>query len=187
MTQMTMHWALVVINALAASVLVTAGLAKMVSPDQLRRALQELLPGQRLLTVGAIRLLAVVEIGAGCALLASPTRATAAVLVAALGTAFASLGVAGWLRQSRVSCGCLGGDGDRPLGSTSLLLGLALVAVLPVNGLMSLSAADGAGYSRSAAVAASLGLIVLCSMLKRNLALHLLRPDARRAAGNGVR
>jgi uncharacterized membrane protein len=186
MTLMTTQWTLVVINALAASVLVTAGLAKMVSPDQLLRALRELLPGQRLLTVGAVRLIAVVEIATGCALLASPTRTTAAVLAAALGTCFASLGVAGWLRQSRVSCGCLGGDGDAPLGSTSLVLGIALMAVLPVNDLVSLPAAQGAGYSRSAAIATSLGLILLSSMLKRNLALHLLRPDARRTPGNGV-
>jgi uncharacterized membrane protein len=168
-------WIALTTDALAASVLVNAGLGKLVSPAALRGALHELAPAAPPLTDGAVRVLAVVEVAAGSGLLAPATRIAAGLVVAALGLGFAVVGTAGWLRGSTMPCGCVGGRGDRPLGVTNVAVGLALVAVLP----LSLVAGVPPDASQLVLAATSLGSLLLCLWLNRRLAQSLLRPTVR--------
>ncbi len=172
-------WALVGLNWLAASVLIVSGVAKLVSPRQLLRAVKELSRrdgGLTWLTTSALRAFAAVELAAAVALLVPSTRTAAGLLVGALGWCFAAFGIAGWLRRSTAACGCLGRYSDRPLGLRSAVVGLAIASVLPVNQLIVLPAADGRAYAQRGVVATALGSLLLCLWANRQLILTLLRP-----------
>ncbi len=178
-------WVTVAYSALASSILINAGLVKLTSPAGLVRALREVFPAAPTVTPGAVRLYAVVEVGAGVGLLTLPTYRLASLLVAMLGVCFAILGVAGRLAGSTVPCGCIGGHSDRPLGVANAVMGVALVGVLPLSLLVSLPPTQGSDYSSGALVATSLGSLLLSLWTSRRLALSLLRP-ASTSAGEGA-
>jgi hypothetical protein len=162
-------------GAVAASVLVNAGMVKLVSPDALLRALRELLPAASALPAAAVRLLAIVELAAGAGLLAPPTRTAAGVLAGVLGIGFAATGAAGRLAGSRAPCGCFGGHGDRPLGVVNVLIGATLVALAALTIVIAVPPAQSLDYAQWALVATALGSLLLCLWLNRRLALSLLR------------
>jgi len=86
------------LNVAAASMLISAGLVKLVSPGQLVAALNELRRGPRQAAGNAaVRVAAGLEIAVGCGLMAPALRVTAATGAAMVGLTFALLGIAGRL------------------------------------------------------------------------------------------
>ena len=176
---MTSHWAWLVggVNAVAASVLVVAATAKLAAPRQSLLALRELFGSRsERLTAHGVRAFAVVEVAAAVALLVAGTRTAGALLVAALGACFASLGLLGRVRRSRVACGCFGRAGGRPLGLSNAAMGLALVLAAPLNLSIDVSAATAHDYSRAALIGAALGSLAFCLWVQRRVVLTLRRP-----------
>lgn len=122
----------------------------------------------------AFPLLAAVEIAGGLMLLVSSTRVVAAVLVAALGLAFAGFGAVGWRRGSRRPCGCLGGTRGGPLGPGHLMAGAVLASVLLWNLLLEIPMASVGTYAEAAPPLAAAGTLALCAWLHRRLATSLV-------------
>ena len=169
-------WAVLALDVVAASVLISAGLVKLVSPGQLVDALNELRRGPRLKAGNAtVRAAAGLEIAVGCGLMAPALRLTAATGAAVVGLCFASLGIAGRLSSSTRPCGCAGGYGGRPLGLANVALGLALIAVLPANVLVDLRPEQSAAFAERAVVGTAIMLLVLALWTNRALALRLIR------------
>jgi methylamine utilization protein MauE len=136
-------WVVPALNVGAATLLISAGVLKLATPDVLMLALDELSGERRLLLPRSlVRVASVFEIAIACLLLETQTRITAAYVVAVLGICFAALGIAGAAHHSTLPCGCLGRRGTTPLGIENVVLGTALVAVLPVNALVSDSLND---------------------------------------------
>jgi hypothetical protein len=156
-------------NTAAAAVLLNAGVAKLVSPAPLGRALREVLPANapvldRLAGTRAFgRLVGAAEIAAALGLLLAATRVPAAFATALLGGAFAALGTAGLLRRSVKPCGCFGMAGKQRLGASNIVLGLALILLAPLNAV----AAAGDAYEQSIVMLTSLGALLLCLWLHR--------------------
>jgi hypothetical protein len=169
---MSSNWALAVLNALAAGLLINAGVAKMVVPGPLLRASAEVLAA--LPTAGGllVRGFGGAEVAVAVALLAWPARASAAVATAVLGACFASAGIGGVLRKSSVPCGCFGGVSRQPLGWANVALGIALIAVWPTNALA--GRVPPAGYSLRTVLLTSIVSTVLCLWLNRRLITPLL-------------
>jgi len=173
-------WVIVLSSSVLASVLLNAGLAKLVSPAALVGALDELLPAAFAVSARAVRVLAGVEVIVALGLLAAPTRPLASVAAGGLGCLFAVAGLAGWRRGSQAPCGCMGGGGGRgrPLGAANVALGLALAAVAAV-GLAAGAPAAGAGdLTAWGAALASAGSLLLSVWTSRDLARSLLLPGA---------
>jgi hypothetical protein len=167
-------WVLAGANALAAALLLNGGMAKLVSPAQLGRALGELL-GRAGAPPRWVRGSAAVELAVAALLLAEPTRSTGALLTAVLAACFAVLGVAGLARGSDTPCGCFGQAGARPLGLINVLLGAALMLVYLLNAAASGVRLDGR-HAPAAVLAASTATVVLCFWLNRRLVRQLLLP-----------
>jgi hypothetical protein len=166
---------LIVLNSVAAAVLLQAGLYKMAVPAPLRRALAELAPRYfGALRDRHVRVVAAVEISVGLALLAPAVRVPGAIAAAVLGVAFAVLGVAGRLRRSEAPCGCLGAGAPRSLGLLNVVVGLVLAAF----GVFSATATVVGGSFRLGPVLTALFLLLLCVWMNRGVALQLLRRKA---------
>lgn len=166
-------WVLPAINAIAASLLLNSGIAKVVTPGPPLRALTEVSPAlKKRLGEAALRGVGGVEIVVAAALLLAPLRIPAAATALALGAVFALLGLLGILRHSEAPCGCFGASSRRPLGWTNIILGIAVAAVYPANIVL---AAD-AAYSTTALMAASIGAVAVCLYLRRELILQFLWP-----------
>ncbi|GAA2408934.1 MauE/DoxX family redox-associated membrane protein [Nonomuraea africana] len=174
------EWLLACANAAAATLLLNSGLAKMVTPDALRRALTELVPSFTGKSAPLmVRGLAAVEIVAATALLIAPARMAAAFLSALLGVGFAAFGLLGTMRGSSAPCGCFGASNKQPLGWTNVALGVLLAAVLPLN-VANPSAAHG-DYTASALMLAATLTVVLCAythrqLMRRHLVVRPRRP-----------
>src|SRR5688572_13575191 len=139
---------LLFVNCAVAAVLLQAGLFKVAFPGPLRQALAEILPSHaRLVTDRAVRVVAVAEILTAVTLVVQPTRVPAGIAAGVLGVLFMSAGAAGMARSGSMPCGCLAGGGRHPLGLTSVLFGLTIVAVSAVNILASKSALPLTGYA----------------------------------------
>jgi Methylamine utilisation protein MauE len=171
------RWWLVEVNAATASVLLVAGIGKLYSPAQPRRALRELFSVHDHLSsiTVAIRLLAVVELISGIGLLESPTRIWAAAGAAVLGLGFIAFGAIGWLRHSQTSCGCLAASDGHPLGPTNVAVGAVLVAVAAANGLLVMPSSFGRTYTAWAVLGAALDVLFLTVWVYRRMTLNLLR------------
>jgi len=179
-------WVLAAAAAAAAAVLVNAGVAKLVSPGQLRGAAAEVSPlGGRLLTAALVRGLGMAEIVAGMGLLISQVRLPAAIAVSALGACFSALGALGLARGSSLPCGCFGAVGARPLGWTNVWLGAALVLAWPV--IVLAGPVPALGYSQAAVLLASIAVVLLCLWLNRSLIAALRRAPRAETARSGVR
>lgn len=169
-------WVVLALDVVAAAMLISAGLVKLVSPGQLVAALNELPRGPRpIVGNAAVRLAAGLEIAVGCGLMAPGLRVAAGAGAAVVGLCFAGLGMAGWLGSSTQPCGCAGGYGGRPLGLANIVIGLALVAVLPVNLLGQLTPEQSAAFGERAAVGTAVLLLALAVWTNRELAVQLAR------------
>ncbi len=174
------EWLLTCVNAVAAALLLNSGLAKVVAPDVLRRALVEVVPSFAGTNAPVlVRALAAVELAAAVALLVAPARMAAALVTALLGVGFAAFGLLGKLRGSSTPCGCFGASDKQPLGWTNVALGVLLAAVLPLN------AANGPvthpDYTAGALMLAAMGTLLLCGhahrrVVRRHLVVRLRRP-----------
>ncbi|MEV4756498.1 MauE/DoxX family redox-associated membrane protein [Micromonospora sp. NPDC049559] len=169
---MIVNAGLLLVNSLAAAVLLLAGLAKLVSPEHLRRALVELGARSALGTGGAVRAVALAECAAAGVLAVRPAWWLGSVLVGALGLSFALLGLVGAVRGSQEPCGCFGRPAGRPLGRVSVLTGFGLLATVAVN------VWSGATPYEPAAgpLGAALALLVLCLVTNRSWVVPLVRP-----------
>jgi hypothetical protein len=168
-------WIEAVINSLAAALLLNAGLHKVVVPGRLREALRELL-GRRSNFVGDshVRALAGLEVVSAVALTIAPVRMFGAVATGVLGLAFAVAGVAGRLRRSTLSCGCLGGSGGHALGMFNIVVGLVLAGVAVLNaGIASSQVGD--GYMRAVSLWAAFFALMFCGWANRRLIHEVLR------------
>ncbi|TDC69472.1 hypothetical protein E1200_08390 [Actinomadura sp. GC306] len=165
----------VIVNSATAAVLFVAGIAKAVSPGQLGRSLNDLLPlPGRGVTVRHVRVFAALELLTALALTAAVARPAAAWAVGVLGVTFALAGVLGTLRGGRTACGCFGGSADRPLGPFNIAAGALLTAVPVVN----LAAVPGGGpaYFFQAATGTACGALLLCLWVHRGLVKDFTRP-----------
>jgi hypothetical protein len=161
------------VNACATAVLVTAGMTKLVSPDQLRLALADVLGDLgRWVTKSRLKVFAVIEMIAGVSLSVPVIQLPGAWAVGVLGVCFAIAGVLGLLRRSTTACGCFGRSAGRPLGLVNVLVGAAFLAVLVVNHA---ATASDAGFS-SSAVGASLATVLLTLWAHRQLIKEFTRP-----------
>jgi hypothetical protein len=161
------------VNACATAVLVTAGMTKLVSPDQLRLALADVLGDLgRWVTKSRLKVFAVIEMIAGVSLSVPVIQLPGAWAVGVLGVCFAIAGVLGLLRRSTTACGCFGRSAGRPLGLVNVLVGAAFLAVLVVNHV---ATASDAGFS-SSAVDASLATVLLTLWAHRQLIKEFTRP-----------
>jgi hypothetical protein len=164
------EWSLIGINAAAASLLLNSGIAKIVSPDPLRRALTEVMSAFESTRAPTIlRGLAVIEIVTGVMVLVGPARMPAAAVASLLGAGFALFGVLGLLRGGGSPCGCFGASSQEPLGWTNVVLGAMLAAVYPANAASAVRLESPADYTAGAALLASMGSLVLCVYAHRRL------------------
>lgn len=168
---MNSNWALAVFNALAAGVLINAGVAKMVVPGPLLRASAEVLGASSRTGGPLVRGFGAIELAAAVAMLAGPARVPAALAVTVLGICFAVAGLAGVRRGSSVPCGCFGGVSRQPLGWANVAVGIGLATAGPVNVL---AAPLGPGYTQRTALLASMVAAVLCLGLNRRLITRVL-------------
>jgi len=171
-------------NAVVASMLVNAGLLKIVSPVPLREAVAELAPRPaQLLSTRSVRITAGVEVVAGLGLLFPVTRVPAAVLAGVFGLVFAAAGVAGRMRHSSVPCGCLGGSSRQTLGLASVATGAAFAAAAVVNVAVAPPAIGATVYVRDAAVGTALLMLLLCLWAHRESVYRLSKPGRRPVRG----
>jgi hypothetical protein len=126
-------WLLIFGNSALSVLLLRAGAEKLIKTKVATAALDELFPRVRFDLTGVVRLAAVLEIIAVIAVAAPALRLPAQFLFGLLGLAFLMLGILGKARGSSQPCGCLGASSTRPLGTTNMLLGLALLAVVLLN------------------------------------------------------
>jgi hypothetical protein len=161
------EWSLAVVNCVIASVLIVAGVAKVVSPAQLRVALRDTLP-RLAVTHTQLRVFAILEIGSGLTLAIPGARVAGACVVGALAACFVAVGALGWLRHSNAACGCFGGSSDRPLGPLNVLLGLVLFASAFIN-VYARGEARSAAYFSFSATGTALALLLLCALVNRRV------------------
>jgi hypothetical protein len=126
-------WLLIFGNSALSAMLLRASAEKLIKSKVATAALDELFPRVRFNLTGLVRLTAVLEAIAAIALAAPALRLPAQFLVGALGLAFLVLGILGKARGSSQPCGCLGASSTRPLGTTNVLMGLTLLAVVLLN------------------------------------------------------
>ena len=175
-------WLTLGVNALAASVFLNAGLGKLVAPERTVRALGEL----RIVTHPAVvRGFAAAEVAVAFALTVS--RVPAAIMAGLFGLCFAGLGVLGLRRRGAAPCGCLGGSSRLPLGWANVGIGLALVAVYPINAV----AGEPSAYVLGAVLCTAVGASALCLWLNREVTrasgIWLRFAGALRGDGGAVR
>jgi hypothetical protein len=161
------EWSLAVVNCLLASLLIVAGVAKVVSPAQLRVALRDTFP-RLAVTHAQLRVFAILEIGSGLTLAVPGVRVAGACVVGALAACFMVLGALGWLRHSHTACGCFGGSSDRPLGPLNVLLGVILFASAFINVYARGEARSGTYFSFSA-TGTALAAVLLCALVNRRI------------------
>lgn len=173
-------WTLAVFDASGAAILINASVMKMVSPAPLLRASAEVFPVPRWLGKPLVRGFGGIELAIAVALLVQPARLAAAVATTILGVCFATAGLAGVRRGSRVPCGCFGGSSGQPLGWANVSLGAALAVVWPVNLLAGHRPTP--GYSAAAVLLATIATTIVCLWLNRRL-ITRIRPASRARFG----
>ena len=171
-------WAPAAFDAVASALLINAGVAKLVAPGPLERAVAEVLAAARgIIGKPVVRGLGVVELTVAVALLVRSARPAAAIACSLLGCCFVSVGILGVLRRSGVPCGCFGGASQQPLGWANVGLGALLALVWPVNALIGPVTVQ--AYTTAAVLLASIGSAIVCLWLNRRLLVPLF--SARRA------
>lgn len=173
-------WTLAVFDALAAAILINAGVTKMVAPAPLLRASAEVLAASRWLGSSLVRGFGGIELAVAVALLIQPARRPAAIATTILGVCFATAGLVGIRRGSSVACGCFGGRSRQPLGWANVALGAVLATVWPANLLA--GQLPGPGYLAAAVLLESIAATVLCVWLNRRL-IRRIFPASRSRLG----
>lgn len=112
-------------DAIVVTLLLRAGSAKLVSPQQAASAIGELRAAGQPASLGFVRLVAAFELTTALALAFPWLRTPAHLLVFLFGVVFAGAGAVGVLRGSNRPCGCFGTQTTKPLGAGNVLLGLA--------------------------------------------------------------
>jgi hypothetical protein len=168
-------WVVVGLDAVTASILLIAGMAKLVSPTQLGQALAELPFVRGQVPAGAVRTLAAVEIAAALLLPVPATRTAAAAAAGVLGLGFVGAGLAGWLGGSTTACGCFGSRAGRPLGPVNVAAGVLVIVSAAVTAGAP-AAAGPAHYFRICVVGLALATLCLCLWTHRGLIRELTRP-----------
>lgn len=128
-------WVLVAGNAVAASILLIAASAKLVSPDPLSRSLLRLTGRSAMSSRRVVRAIGVVEAVVALGVLVEPIRLTASVLLGLLGAVFIGVGITGRVRRVDEPCGCFGATSQQPLGKQNIALGL-LIGIVGVANLV---------------------------------------------------
>lgn len=168
------YWLLAAFNAAVSALLTNAGVAKLVAPAPLLRAVAEVtrLPSR---SAGEllVRGFGAAELAVAVALLVPPARWPAAVAAALLGLCFAAAGVLGVLRGSSVPCGCFGSASGQPLGWANVGFGAVLAAAWPVNALT--WRLPSPGYPVVVVALASVATAAGCLWLNRHLIAPLYR------------
>ncbi|MGI5245259.1 MauE/DoxX family redox-associated membrane protein [Dactylosporangium sp. CA-139066] len=118
---------LVVFTAAICAMLLRAGAGKLTVPAPLGAALAEL-TGRAAVPASLVRVLAVVELALALLVPFAGRSPVVPAGAAALGIAFAAVGVVGRTRRTRKPCGCFGATSGGSFGGTNILAGLALVA-----------------------------------------------------------
>jgi methylamine utilization protein MauE len=174
-------WEIAVVSALIAAVLLSAGVAKVLSPGILMRSMAEVFPPFARLGPLPVRVFGSVECAIAISLLAGPARVPAAVAAAAAGVMFAILGSLGWATGSALPCGCFGAGSRRPLGwmnvatgAVLVLAGLAETTVRPV---------PAGPYSTAAALFTAVAVVGSGCWASRQLIRPLLRTRSVTAEG----
>ena len=170
------EWSLAAVNCVIASLLIVAGIAKIVSPAQLRIALRDTLP-RLAVTHTQLRAFAILEIASGLTLTIPGARVVGACVVAALAGCFTAVGLLGWRRHSHTACGCFGGSSDRPLGPLNIILGLLFFATAFFN-VYARGEAQSATYFSLSATGVALGIVTVCVLVNR----HVIRELTHRLA-----
>lgn len=144
---------LVVVTAAISAMLLRAGVGKLTVPAPLGAALAEL-AGRQAVSTSLVRGLAVVELALALLVPFAGRVPVVPAAVAALGVAFALVGVIGQVRGTRRPCGCFGTTSGDSFGRMNVLAGLALV------GWAGLAFAHPLGDYRVAALLLSLNAVV---------------------------
>lgn len=177
MANMTVgSWIVLLINAAAATTLIVAAIAKLVSPTGMRVAVGELLRSPRWFpTNRGVRVFAACELIVAGLLCATATRVVGGCLAACLGALFAAAGAMGIVRGATASCGCLGSYENKPLGVRNIVIGVAMVAVAPVNILVSVGSAETSEYAHGMLLISALLTLALCLWVNRVTIVPLVR------------
>jgi hypothetical protein len=178
-------WFIAVIEAVAASVLLNAGIAKLVSPEPMTVAAAEVVPllaGR--ITRSLVHALALAELAVAAGLLLPATRFAATVVTVALGLGFGAFGLLAIRRHSSAPCGCFGRSSRRPAGRSSIGAGLGLA--VPAVVALSMWPADGRIPAGGTVVLMAAGSVMLCLWLNRELVVELLWASRSRPAGSEV-
>ena len=165
------EWSLAVANCVIASLLIVAGVAKVVSPAQLRIALRDTLP-RLAVTHTQLRTFAILEIGSGLTLAIPGARVVGACVIGALAACFTAVGLLGWRRHNQTACGCFGGSSDRPLGPLNIIFGLLFFATAFFN-VYARGEAQSAAYFSFSATGIALAAVTVCALVNRRVIREL--------------
>ena len=122
-----------------------------------------------------MRVFAACELAVAGLLFATATRVLGGCLVACLGALFATAGAMGIRRGGTASCGCLGSYEDKPLGARNVVIGAAMIAVAPVNILLSAGGSATSEYARGMLLVSALLTLGLCLWVNRVVIVPLVR------------
>lgn len=167
------QWVLVSADAVVATVLLYAALAKLAAPAPLGRSLLKLTNSSRLAGPEAVRAIGVIEALVAVGLLVEPVRTSASGLLILLGLAFISLGISGRARHIDEPCGCFGAASQQPLGNQNIVLGVLIAIVGALNLASSVQLSHDA---RAAGPILTAGLLSLASIATWH-AVSRQRPD----------
>jgi hypothetical protein len=169
-------WIVLLINAAAAATLTVAAIAKIISPTAMRIAVSELLRSPRWLRADlGVRAFATCELIVAGLLFASATRVVGGYLTACLGALFAAAGAMGIIRGGTASCGCLGSYENKPLGARNIVIGAAMVAVAPINILVSAGSVGTSEYARGMLLISASLTLALCLWVNRVVIMPLVK------------
>jgi hypothetical protein len=160
-------WLLVAGDAAAASILLFAACAKLVSPQPLSRSLMRLTGRPALSSRAVVRALGLFETVIALGVLIEASRLTAGVLLAMLGLAFIALGVTGRARKVDEPCGCFGATSQQPLGNQNIALGV-LIGVVGIANLLPAHPLPDSARSAAPILAATL-LCLICIVTGRSV------------------
>ncbi|WP_414690640.1 MauE/DoxX family redox-associated membrane protein [Nocardioides sp.] len=123
-----------ILNSCAASLLLVAGTNKLVAPNPLAAALEELAGSSSVKPNNTlVRCIALAECAAAFGLSIDRGRLIAAPLVGCLGLGMALLGLVGIARRTTLPCGCLGTHHGPTLGAQAMICGVGILLVWPFN------------------------------------------------------
>jgi hypothetical protein len=162
-----------VANSSVASLLLVAGTSKLSAPAPLAAALEELGSIARLKPSNAfVRCLAGAECLAAIAISLDGARMTAALLMSLWGLGMVGVGIAGIVRGSSMPCGCMGGHRGPTLGTWTLVFGMVLILVWPLNWRYG-NSIRGLDYQIISSLLTACGTLLLAPFVHRSTVIAL--------------